>query len=41
MDSVRVIEHGVDALKATVSLDYLPAGLRCSMSIPAPEGNSQ
>lgn len=37
----RVIEHGLDALNATVSLDYQPAGLRCSMSIPAPEGNSQ
>jgi two-component sensor histidine kinase len=30
----RVIEHGLDALGATVQLDYLPTGLSCTMSIP-------
>jgi len=37
----RVIEHGLDALEAKVNLDYRPAGLLCTMSIPAPEGNSR
>jgi PAS domain S-box-containing protein len=32
----RVIEHGLDALGATVHLDYLPTGLSCTMSIPVP-----
>ncbi len=34
----RVIEHGLDALKAVVKLDYRPTGLLCTMSIPVPEG---
>ena len=33
----RVIEHGLDALKAVVKLDYRPTGLLCTMSIPVPE----
>lgn len=37
----RVIEHGLDAVSATVTLDYLPTGLLCTMSIPVPEGNSR
>ena len=32
----RVIEHGLDALEATVTLDYRPTGLLCTMNIPAP-----
>lgn len=32
----RVIEHGLDALRATAQLDYQPAGLSCTMSIPIP-----
>ncbi len=32
----RVIEHGLDALGATVTLDYRPTGLLCTMNIPAP-----
>jgi hypothetical protein len=31
-----VIEHGLDALEATVNLDYLSTGLLCTMNIPAP-----
>ena len=34
----RVIEHGLDALNATVKLDYLPTGLHCTMRIPVPQG---
>ncbi|SDP41089.1 MULTISPECIES: HWE histidine kinase domain-containing protein [Filomicrobium] len=34
----RVIEHGLDAFGATVELDFRPAGLLCTMSIPVPEG---
>ena len=35
----RVIERGLaHALEGTVNLDYRPAGLLCTMSIPAPEG---
>ncbi len=33
----RVIEHGLDALKAAVKLDYQPTGLLCTMSIPVTE----
>jgi two-component sensor histidine kinase len=32
----RVIEHGLDALGDTVTLDYQPTGLLCTMNIPAP-----
>jgi PAS domain S-box-containing protein len=32
----RVIAHGLDALGATVKLDYRPTGLLCAMSIPLP-----
>ena len=32
----RVIAHGLDALGATVKLDYRPTGLLCGMSIPLP-----
>jgi two-component sensor histidine kinase len=31
----RVIEHGLDALEATVTLDYQPTGLSCTMNLPA------
>ena len=34
----RVIEHGLDALKAAVKLDYQSTGLLCTMSIPVPGG---
>ena len=34
----RVIEHGLDALQASVKLDYRPNGLLCTMSIPVPQG---
>jgi two-component sensor histidine kinase len=34
----RVIEHGLDALQASVKLDYQPNGLLCTMSIPVPQG---
>ena len=38
----RVIERGLaHELEAEVNLDYRPAGLLCTMSIPAPEGNSR
>ena len=35
----RVIEHGLDALEATVNLDYQPTGLLCTMTIPVPESS--